>query len=207
MNLNEHNAVIYIVDDEEAVRDSLSALIESLGWQVKDFASAHSFLDGFDHQQLACLILDVRMPNMDGLELQEELVKRNISIPIIFISGNAELHDSSKAFRAGAVDFLEKPFDNETLIERIIEAIRKEIKSRSRQEEMRKMHECLESLTAREKEVLRLIISSYTNKEIAKLLNISYRTVDAHRSSLMKKMDAHNTATLVANVVNYELLD
>lgn len=205
MSFNEYNAVIYIVDDEEAVRDSLRIMIESSGWFVRDFASAEGFLNHYNPNQLGCLILDLRIPAMDGFELQEELAKRNISIPIIFISGNANIHDSSKAFRAGAVDFLEKPFDYETLIERIAEAIRNESRSRTRSEDKHKMQECWDNLTPREKEILRLIVKSHTNKEIARILNISYRTVDAHRASIMRKMYANNTATLVANVVNFDL--
>ena len=139
---------------------------------------------------------------MSGLELQEELLIRNISIPIIFISGNADIPDSAKAFRAGALDFLEKPFDNQTLLERIDEALRKDVEVKRQLLHKQKIQECLNRLTFREKEVLNLIVNSYSNKEVARILNVSYRTIDAHRSSLMKKMEAENVTTLVSMVMS-----
>jgi RNA polymerase sigma factor (sigma-70 family) len=202
MESNISNALIYLVDDEFSIRDSLTLLIKSTGRLVKSFDSADAFLTDYNPEQPGCLILDVRMPLMGGLELQEELVKRNITIPIIFISGNADIPDSAKAFRAGALDFLEKPFDNQLLLERIDEAINKDIEARKRLIEKRKVQECFDRLTAREKEVLQLIINSHSNKEVAKILNISHRTIDAHRSSVMKKMQAENVTALVAMVMN-----
>ena len=116
MAANTSIPLIYLVDDELAVLDSLMLLIQSTGRQIKSFASAEAFLTHYNPEQVGCLILDVRMPSMSGLELQEELTQRNIKIPIIFISGNADIPDSAKAFRAGAIDFLEKPFEMSTLI-------------------------------------------------------------------------------------------
>jgi len=207
MELNTPNAVIYLVDDEFAVRDSLTLLIRSSGRVVKSFESAEAFLNDYDNQQPGCLILDVRMPSMDGLELQEELSTRNINIPIIFISGNADIPDSAKAFRAGALDFLEKPFDNQILLERIEEAIAKDIEARKQFIEKNKILECFHRLTAREKEVLQLIISSHSNKEVAKILDVSPRTIDAHRARVMDKMHAENVAALVAMVMSHDLID
>lgn len=206
MVFNISAAMIYIVDDEFAIRDSLTILIKSIGRQVKSFESAEAFLNEYDPNQPGCLILDVRMPSMGGLELQEELSKRDINIPIIFISGNADIPDSAKAFRAGALDFLEKPFDNQVLLERIDEALAKDIETRKQLLEKRKVQECLDRLTAREKEVLKLIISSHSNKEAAKLLDISHRTIDAHRSSIMKKMQADSVTELVAMVIGMQQL-
>ncbi|MGZ8190991.1 MAG: response regulator transcription factor [Methylobacter sp.] len=207
MECNTPAAWIYLVDDEFAVRDSLTLLIQSTGRPIKSFDSAEAFLSDYDPGQPGCLILDVRMPYMNGLELQEELSRRNIHIPIIFISGNAEIPDSAKAFRAGAVDFLEKPFNYETLLERIDEAIKKDLEARSQLVEKQRMLECFNSLTAREKEVLQLIISSYSNKEAAKILDVSHRTIDAHRARIMEKMQADNIAALVAMVMNHALLN
>ena len=154
MSSNKPDALAYLVDDECAVRDSLALVIESTGQAVRSFASAEAFLNNYDPEQPGCLLLDVRMPFMSGLELQDELLRREISIPIIFISGHAGIPDSAKAFRAGAVDFLEKPFDNETLLERIEEAIKKDIANKEQLIEHRKIQNRLDHLTAREKEVL-----------------------------------------------------
>lgn len=200
-------AMIYLVDDEFFIRDSLSLLIASTGRMVKCFESAADFLDDYTPELPGCLILDVRMPGMDGLELQEKLNERNINISIIFISGNADIPDSAKAFRAGALDFLEKPFDNRILLERIDEAIQKDIKSRAQTLEKQKIQDCYKRLTCREKEVLRLIIQSHSNKEAAEILNVSHRTIDAHRARVMEKMQAENAAALVTMVMSHDLLN
>lgn len=190
--------LIYLVDDEYAVRDSLTLLIQSTGQLVRSFESAQDFLDNYNPAQPGCLILDVRMPTMDGLQLQQELKKRDIYIPIIFISGNAEIPDSAKAFRAGAVDFLEKPFDNNLLLKRIKEAVGKDINMREKLAERRDLQQRIDCLTPREKEVLSLIINSHSNKESAKMLDISPRTIEVHRSRIMKKMQVDSVTELVA---------
>jgi len=191
-------ALVYLVDDEYAVRDSLTLLIQSTGQLVRSFESAQAFLDNYNPAQPGCLILDVRMPTMDGLELQEELKKRDISIPIIFISGNAEIPDSAKAFRAGAVDFLEKPFDNNLLLKRIKEAIGKDIEMREKLAERRGLQQRIDCLTPREKEVLSLIVNCHSSKESAKVLDVSPRTIEVHRSRIMKKMQVDSVTELVA---------
>ncbi len=206
MKVDNQVAMVYLVDDEFAVRDSLTLFIESTGLKVKSFDSSKEFLNHYDSSQPGCLILDVRMPLMGGLELQEELAERNIDIPIIFISGNAEIPDSAKAFRSGALDFLEKPFDNQILLERIDEAIKKDSLNRKKLAEKQKIQSCFNRLTNREKEVLQLIIASHSNKEVAKILAVSHRTVDAHRARVMEKMQAENVASLVAMVLNNGLL-
>jgi two-component system response regulator FixJ len=197
MSNNEPDALVYLVDDEFAVRDSLTLLIESTGQAIRSFASAEVFLNNYDPERPGCLLLDVRMPSMSGLELQDELLRREISIPIIFISGHAGIPDSAKAFRAGAVDFLEKPFDNEKLLERIEEAIKKDIANREQLSEHRKIQNLLNHLTVREQEVLSLIVRGYSNKEMAKILNISNRTIEAHRAHIMEKMQAESLAELM----------
>ena len=147
------------------------------------------------------------MPTMSGLELQGELLRREISIPIIFISGHAGIPDSAKAFRAGAVDFLEKPFDNEMLLARIDEAIKKDIASKEQLIEYREIQNRLDHLTAREKEVLSLIVRGHSNKEMAKMLDISNRTIEAHRASIMEKMHANSLAELMLTVTLPEILN
>ncbi len=206
MTQNEPSALVYLVDDEFAVRDSLTLLIESTGQSIRSFDCAADFLQSYNPALPGCLLLDVRMPIMDGLELQEELTKRDISIPIIFISGNADIPDSARAFRAGAVDFLEKPFDSEVLLARIAEAIKKDIEHRRKLVEKRKLQERLNYLTEREKEVLCLIVSSYSNKEAAKALDISKRTIDIHRAHIMEKMQAENIAELIMMAMQCEVL-
>jgi FixJ family two-component response regulator len=191
------DALVYLIDDEFSVRDSLTLVLESGGLRVKSFESAEDFLKNYNNEYPSCLILDVKMPCMSGLELQEALLKRNISIPIIFISGHAGISQSAKAFRAGAVDFLEKPFDHEVLLARITEVIQKNIEYRWRLKvhfELANRHYCL---TEREREVLTLISEGSSNKEAANLLGISSRTVEAHRARIMKKMEVDSFVDLV----------
>jgi two-component system, LuxR family, response regulator FixJ len=207
MSGNKPEALVYLVDDEFAVRDSLSLLIESTGQNVRSFESAEAFLNNYDPEQPGCLLLDVRMPSMSGLELQGELLRRKISIPIIFISGHAGIPDSAKAFRAGAVDFLEKPFDNEILLERIEEAIKIDTASREQLIEHFEIQNRLAHLTAREQEVLSLIVKGHSNKEIARILDISNRTVEAHRASIMEKMQVKSLAELLVMVTHPEILN
>lgn len=196
------DSLVYIVDDEFAVRDSLALLIESTGQAVKSFGSSEDFLQHYSTEQPGCLVLDVRMPGLNGLDLQQELSKRQINIPIIFISGHAEIPDSAKAFRAGAVDFLEKPFDNVLLMDRIHEAIGKDIVEKAKQQEKSAINKRLARLTDREREVMELIIGCYTNKEVAKILNISHRTIDVHRARIMEKMEAENITDLMVMVMH-----
>jgi len=207
MSGNKPDTFVYLVDDEFAVRDSLTLLIESTGQTVRSFASAEAFLDNYNPEQPGCLLLDVRMPSMSGLELQGELLRREIFIPIIFLSGHAGIPDSAKAFRAGAVDFLEKPFDNEMLLARIDEAIKKDIASKEQLIKYREIQNRLDHLTAREKEVLSLIVRGHSNKEMAKMLDISNRTIEAHRASIMEKMHANSLAELMLTVTLPEILN
>ncbi len=198
--------LVYLVDDDFSIRDSLSLLIESTGQAVRCFESADDFLNNFDPDQAGCLILDVRMPSMTGLELQEELARRDFAIPIIFISGHADVPDSSKAFRAGAVDYMEKPFDSELLLTRMKEAIKKDVDTRVYHAERRKLKKRLSQLTPREREVYILIVKGLSNKEVAKHLNISNRTIDVHRSKIMEKMDAEDLAELTVMAMHCGLI-
>jgi FixJ family two-component response regulator len=198
--------LVYLVDDDFSVRDSLSLLIESTGQAVKCFESADEFLNNFDSEQAGCLILDVRMPNMTGLELQEEMARKNFSIPIIFISGHADIPDSSKAFRAGAVDYMEKPFDTNILLTRMQEAIQKDLDTRVHSAEIRKLKKRLCQLTPRELEVMVLIVKGLSNKEAAKQLVVSNRTVDVHRSKIMEKMEAADLAELTVMAMHCGLI-
>jgi len=207
MSNNKSDAVVYVVDDDFAVCDSLALLIESTGQTVRSFESAKAFLNNYDPGYPGCLLLDVRMPSMNGLELQEELLKRAISIPIIFISGHAGIPDSAKAFRTGAVDFLEKPFDNEILLERIEESIKIDIASREQLNQNREILKRFEHLTAREKEVLKLVVNGYSSKEAAIILDISNRTVETHRYHVMEKMRAESLAELIVMATQCDRLN
>ncbi|WP_333876097.1 response regulator transcription factor [Methylobacter sp.] len=204
MSINNPTPLVYLVDDEFSIRDSLTLLIESTGQDVKSFESAEAFLNNYNPDHPGCLVLDVRMPLMTGHELQSELLNRNINIPIIFISGHADIADSAKAFRSGAIDFLEKPFNHDVLLERINEAIKKDIVFRDEFVKKRRIQDRIDHLTTREKEVLGLIVKSHSNKESAKILNISNRTVDVHRASIMEKMQAENVAELITMVMYCE---
>ncbi|NOR70104.1 MAG: response regulator [Methylomarinum sp.] len=197
MKINKQDVTIYVVDDEFPIRDSLGLLIESAGLKVKGYESALAFLESYDPEQPGCLVLDMRMPYMDGLELQEALVKTNSELPIIFISGHADIPVSSKAFRAGALDFIEKPFDNKILLERINEAVDSLLVNWSEVQKKRQIITLYEHLTDREKEVLKLIVNNHSTKQAAKKLGISNRTVDVHRAHIMEKMQADSLNTLV----------
>jgi two-component system, LuxR family, response regulator FixJ len=201
------HSIIYVVDDEVAVRDSLCILLESSGHIVRSFESAASFLENYHPDYPGCLILDVRMPGMNGLDLQQELIKRQIKIPIIFMSGHAEIPDSARAFRAGAIDFLEKPFDKALFLERIQEAISKDIDNRKKWLEIREIQQRIERLTSREKEVLDLIVENHSNKEVARILAISPRTIDVHRARIMQKMEADNYTDLLTMVLQNNVLN
>jgi len=207
MSINKTDSVVYVVDDEFAVRDSLTLLVESNGQAVRSFASAEAFLNDYNPDQPGCLLLDIRMPTMSGLELQDELMARNICIPIIFISGHARIPDSAHAFRAGAVDFLEKPFDNATLMERVAEALKKDMDNRAQRTERLTLENRLGSLTAREAKVLYLIASGDSNKQIGKKLSISNRTVEAHRARIMEKTQSENLADLMRMATRLDILN
>ncbi len=206
MTETNHKPLVYLVDDDFSVRDSLSMLIESTGQAVRSFESADDFLNNFDPDQAGCLILDVRMPSMTGLELQEELVRRDFAIPIIFISGHADVPDSSKAFRAGAIDYMEKPFATELLLKRMQEAIQKDLNTRINNAERRKLKKRLSQLTPREHEVMILVVKGLSNKEVARHLNVSNRTIDVHRAKIMEKMDAEDLAELTVMAMHCGLL-
>ena len=203
---SKFKSLVYLVDDDFSVRDSLSMLIESAGQAVRCFESADEFLNGFDPDQPGCLILDVRMPRMTGLELQEELNRRDFNIPIIFISGHADVPDSSKAFRGGAVDYMEKPFDSEVLLTRMQEAIRRDSETRVRNSERRMLKKRLGTLTPRELEVMILVVKGLSNKEAARHLEVSNRTIDVHRAKIMEKMDAEDLAELTVMAMHCGLI-
>ena len=188
---------VFIVDDDPSFRDSLQFLLESVGLGVRIFSSAQDFLDGAAPEAPGCLLLDVRMPGMSGLDLQHELAEAEISLPIIFITGHGTVPMSVRAMKAGAVDFLEKPFDEQDLLNAVSQAIEQDRKDRLEREELKKIQKRVDALTPREHEVFTLLISGMLNKQVAYRIGTTERTIKAHRSRIMEKMKADSLADLV----------
>ena len=191
------DASVFIVDDDALVRDSLEQLIKSVGLKVETFSSARAFLDTELPDKSCCLVLDIRMPGLSGLELQARLEKSGRSIPIIFITGHGTVPMSVKAMKAGAVDFLQKPFDDQELLDAINHAIEQNRQARLEQAEIYEIKQHIESLTLREHEVFVPVIAGMLNKEIAYNLNMSESTVKTHRAHIMRKMAVKSFAELV----------
>ena len=193
---------VFVVDDDESVRGSLRFLLRSAGLESRAFGSAPEFLGAYDPAQPGCLVLDVRMPGMSGLELQQELNLRGAVIPVIFITGHGDVPMAVEAMQHGAHDFLQKPFRDEDLIERVQRALAKDAKARAALEEHKAIREHLDSLTPREREVLALMVRGKPNKIMAHELGVSQRTVEIHRARVMEKSGASSLAELVRMVMD-----
>ena len=189
--------VVYVVDDDEAVRDSLKWLLEGVSYTVRTFDSAESFLAGFDPKAIACLVLDVRMPGMSGLELQEELLSRKLDLPLIFITGHGDVPMAVNTMKKGAADFIEKPFDQAKLKAQVERMLTQAREAASRRERERINQALMSRLTAREQQVLERIMAGRLNKQIADDLGISIKTVEAHRANIMDKLKANTVADLM----------
>jgi len=192
---------IFVVDDDSAVRDSLKLLLRSVGQAVETFGSGQEFLDGYNDDRAGCLVLDIRMPGMSGLELQQKLNERHSILPIIFITGHGDVPMAVEAMQAGAVDFIQKPFRDQDLIDRINQALEKDNNNRAALGERNDIRRRLETLTPREREVLDLVVHGKANKVIAGDLKLSQRTVEIHRARVMEKMQASSLAHLVRMVL------
>ena len=193
--------IVYLVDDDPSVRKTLPRGLKRRGLNVEAFDSAQEFLDSYSSEQPGCLILDLSMPGVDGLELQQELIHRKITIPIIFITGHGSIQQSVQALRAGAIDFLEKPFLPDTLANRITEAFAQDQKTRDNGKKMASIRSGFERLTSREQEVCQLLLirqARLSSKEIARELGISHRTVEQHRSRIMEKTNAQSVSELLS---------
>jgi len=195
---------VFVVDDDESVRGSLRFLLRSAGLESRAFGSAQEFLAAYDPSQPGCLVLDVRMPGMSGLELQQELNLRGAILPVIFITGHGDIPMAVEAMQHGAHDFLQKPFRDEDLIERVRRALAKDAKSRAALEEHKAIRGRLDSLTPREREVLALMARGKPNKIMAHELGVSQRTVEIHRARVMEKSGASSLAELVRMVMDVE---
>jgi len=196
--------VVFIVDDDDAVRTALRLLMRSAGLQAKSFASADEFLAVYDAHQAGCLVLDVRMPGMSGLELQQELNKRGATIPVIFMTGHGDVPMAVEAMQHGAADFLQKPFGDQDLLDRVNKALASDAGARASMAVLAETRQRLESLTPREVEVMRLVTRGKANKVIGAELGVSQRTVEIHRAHVMEKMQARSLAELVRMVMDAE---
>ena len=195
--MKDAKPVVFIVDDDPSVRKSLERLLQSVGLSAKSFDSAAQFLQSGHGQETGCLILDVRMPEISGLELQEKLARAGILLPIIFISGHGTIPMSVRAMKAGAMDFLLKPFDEQDLLDAVYRAIERCRQGRAQREEFRGIEEKIHTLTPKEHEVFLWVIAGLPNKNIADKLDTAEKTVKVHRASIMKKMGAQSVADLV----------
>jgi len=195
--MTDTDPIVFIVDDDDSVRKALTRLINSVGLNVETFASADDFLKRGSHNGPACLVLDIRMPGLSGLDLQDELVAAGLTLPIIFISGHGNIPISVRAMKAGAVDFIEKPFEDQTLLDAINQSLRKDRQAKLEQVELREIQRRVDSLTPREHQVFTLVVSGKLNKQIAFELGTTERTIKAHRARVMKKMQAQSLADLI----------
>jgi RNA polymerase sigma factor (sigma-70 family) len=190
-------STVFIVDDDEAVRDSLSWLMQSVGLSTETFPSADAFLQGFGEDRPGCLLLDIRMPGISGLELQSLLRERGFRLPLVVISGHADVPMAVRALKAGAFDFIEKPFNDQLLLDTVQRAIEHDRQQRESHARVDVWRRRLDTLTPREREVLQLVVGGASNKQISSELGVSMKTVEAHRARVMDKLQADSLSELV----------
>lgn len=195
-------STVYIVDDDENVRNSLAQLFEAVGYNFEIFSSSQDFLDSYDSTKPGCLVLDIRMPGMSGLGLQEKLAKYRDTLPIIFITGHGDVTTAIEAFKGGATDFIEKPFNDQKLLDSIDKSIETSLKNYRNQVEVADIQKRMDALTAREREILKGVVDGKTNKMIALEFEISPKTVDFHRCNIMEKMGVNSAVQLTRVVMN-----
>jgi len=194
--MNDFTPTVFVIDDDQALCQSLRWLLESVGLQVETYNSGTSFLEKYDAERRGCLLIDIRMPGMSGLELQEQLISRHNLIPIIFITGHGDVPMAVRAMKAGAVDFITKPFNDQLLLELIQKAIAQDL-NRPDIHQQRQYAERMGQLTTRELEIMKLVVNGKLNKVIAHELGISIKTVELHRAHVMQKMQVKSLAELV----------
>ena len=197
MSLIPKKGTVHVVDDDEAVRDSLQWLLEGKDYRVRCFESAESFLARFDPREVACVIADIRMDGMSGLELQDKLIERKSPLPVVFITGHGDVPMAVSSMKKGAMDFVEKPFKEEELLSLVERMLEKARVSFSQQQEAQSREALMSRLTSREAQVLERIVAGRLNKQIADDLGISIKTVEAHRANIMEKLNANTVADLL----------
>jgi len=202
--MTEYSPTVFLVDDDEAVRDSLGLLMKSVGLTSRSFASAGEFLAEYDPDSPGCLVLDIRMPGMSGMELQQKLIEMRAILPIIFITGHGDIPMAVEAMQRGAVDFIPKPFRDHELLDRINKALEDDRKNRDALVEREEVEKRIAKLTPREKQVLDLVVQGKANKVIAGDLAVSQRTVEIHRARVMEKMQSRSLAHLVRMVMQVQ---
>jgi FixJ family two-component response regulator len=195
--MTETHAMVFVIDDDAAIREALQSLIRSVGLSVKTFASAREFLTSQRRDAPACLVLDVRLPGLSGLDLQRELVEAEIHLPIIFITGHGDIPMTVQAMKAGAVEFLTKPFRDQDLLDAIQQAIDRDRVARHQRLELTELRQRYDALTPRERDVMRLVVAGMLNKQISAELGTSEITIKTHRGQVMRKMRAVSVAALV----------
>ena len=195
--MGESDVAVHIVDDDAAVRDSLALLLRTVGLPSRAYASGDEFLAAYAPRHVECLVTDIRMPGLSGLELQQELAERHVDIPIIFITGHGDIPMAVKAMKSGAVDFIQKPFRDQDLLDRIHQALQIARSSQDARLETTTIQERVGTLTPREREVMDKVVKGCANKVIAMDLGVSQRTVELHRARVMQKMGARSLAELV----------
>jgi FixJ family two-component response regulator len=195
--MTEQNATVFIVDDDEPVRDAIAMLLETVDIAHETFATGQEFLDAYENDRQGCLVLDIRMPGMSGLELQDRLIANNAPIPIVFITGHGDVPMAVEAMKKGALDFIRKPFRDQELLDRIHEALSVDEGNRSSYENLTRIRDRVATLTPRESEVFERVAAGQANKVVAIELGISERTVEIHRSQVMQKTQARSLADLV----------
>jgi FixJ family two-component response regulator len=188
---------VFVVDDDPDMRGALRYLIEGVGLDVVEFENGRAFLDGYDHRRPACLVLDMRMPGMGGLELQDELVAQDVDLPVIMLTGYGDVPSAVRALKSGVVDFIEKPFNNQDVLDKIQRSLEADAQRQQERERRDEIRGRIERLTAREREVMELVVSGKFNKEIAHELKISIKTVEIHRARVMEKTRTTNVAELL----------
>ncbi len=189
--------LIHLIDDDEAVRSALSLLISTVGLRVQTWAEPQAFMAGFDRDNIGTIVLDVRMPGISGLTVLQQLIEQGVDQPVIMLTGHGTVDMCRRAFKAGAAEFLEKPVNDDALLEALQNAVRQHVRSRERQQANHLARERYAQLSAREREVLGLIINGLTNKEIGRALDVSPRTVETHRANLFAKLGAESLADLI----------
>ena len=195
--MTQPDSVVFVVDDDSLVREAIKSLIRSVGLQVETFESAQEFLRSKRPDAPGCVVLDVRLPGLSGLDLQRELAAHGINLPVIFITGHGDIPMSVRAMKAGALEFLTKPFRDQDLLDAIQQALERDRSARQHGKETTELRERFDSLTSREREVMGLVVSGLLNKQIAGELGTSEVTIKIHRSQVMKKMGAGSLAELV----------